>query len=712
MQPICHAMSVLGSRLGFLFNPADRNISLLRFDSYKTLPVCELVAGAEINGERFVFPFAQSSEGKAFDLLDMRISPCSVRWIGLHGPTNTKVTLTAYIPFRPRDADFSTIPAVQFALEAEALPGAFRWVPKQKGPQSIKLFWQVRGEPLQLNALSGDTLSVQFQSKPYVQRHDGVALNEESMEGIVQQDRLLALGGQVEGEGFAAEVVLAVGKVTGMSVFWTTWSAPVMEVHGTRHAFRYNRRFADLDAVSAWVRNNPTAIRDNAAKVDGIIAANSCSKGVNNLLAQTLHSWLINTWWLDRDGKDWFSVWEGNCHFHSTVDVEFTQSPFYLAVWPELLGIELDFWPEFIKSGEILLGTAGKGTAFLSHDVGSSIFANGQAYHHEMEVEETTNYLILATAYWRRTGDDSLLRKHVAVLKQFTAFLRACDTTGTGVPDKGVSNTIDDASPAVQFGSEQVYLAVKTLAALVASIAVFKHLGDSEEVAVCERQAAQIRARVAESGWNGDHFNTLLVKGGKLTNPWTGKVLDLAEIPGWDSPHIYTANALAVLDMIGMDSGLDPDMLKQDLHTSTERCLREFGCVHTDFTNAMLEMTQTMEGLAGASSNPGWISMNMLRDIAAFYRGVDLRALTDRYWEWQTTTNSREPKVFFETFGGNNLCFYPRGIAIWGFFEALGGQVIDKVGGIDSARPKLGAVRVPRLFDADWVNGSARTIVN
>ncbi|MCD8482475.1 MAG: DUF4965 domain-containing protein [Verrucomicrobia bacterium] len=488
---------------------------------------------------------------------------------------------------------------------------------------------------------------MQFPSKPVIQRHDGVALDEESMDGILQKDRLLVLGGETADGGFITEAKVAVGKAHGMSVFWTTWSAPVMEVHGKKLPFRYHRAFANLDAVVAWVRANPEAIVSNAAKVDGIIAANNCSKAVNNLMAQTLHSWLINTWWLDRDGRDWFSVWEGNCHFHSTVDVEFTQSPFYLAVWPELLAIELDFWPEFIKSGEKLLGAAGKGTAFLSHDVGSSIFANGQAYHHEMEVEETTNYLILAAAYWRRTGDDTLLRKHLPVLKQFTAFLRACDTTGTGVPDRGVSNTIDDASPAVQFGSEQVYLAVKTLAALVAAVSVYKHLDEQEEASACDRQASQIRARVAERGWNGDHFNTLLVKGGKLINPWTGKELDMPEIPGWDSPHIYTANALAILDMIGMDSGLDQTLLKKDLQTSTERCLREFGCVHTDFTNAMLEMTQTMEGLAGASSNPGWISMNMLRDMAAFYRGVDLRALTDRYWEWQTTTNAREPKVFF-----------------------------------------------------------------
>ncbi|MDV7395776.1 hypothetical protein RZS08_30580, partial [Arthrospira platensis SPKY1] len=134
-------------------------------------------------------------------------------------------------------------------MEAEALPGAFRWVPKKSVPDSVKLFWQVRGAPIQISSLSEDSLSLQFQSKPYVQRHDGVALNEESMDGISQQDRLVAIGGSVEGNGFVTEVPVAVGKVAGMSVFWTTWSPAVMEVHGEKHPFRYTRSFADLDAV-------------------------------------------------------------------------------------------------------------------------------------------------------------------------------------------------------------------------------------------------------------------------------------------------------------------------------------------------------------------------------------------------------------------------------------------------------------------------------
>jgi hypothetical protein len=71
-------------------------------------------------------------------------------------------------------------------------------------------------------------------------------------------------------------------------------------------------------------------------------------------------------------------------------------------------------------------------------------------------------------------------------------------------------------------------------------------------------------------------------------------------------------------------------------------------------------------------------------------------------------TNSQEPKLFFETFSGNNLCFYPRGVAVWGFFDALAGLVVDRVAKVDRTRPALPGVRVPRLLGADWRGGKCR----
>lgn len=253
-------------------------------------------------------------------------------------------------------------------------------------------------------------------------------------------------------------------------------------------------------------------------------------------------------------------------------------------------------------------------------------------------------------------------------------------------------------------------LGVKALAAYRTGVEMLTLLGQAELAAHYATLADRKRATLEAQGWMGDHYATLLEKGGRVTDPWTGESVDAEEIPGWDAAHIYTVNGLALLDMVGFDAGMDRERLAMDLRVATARCLREYGCIHSDYIHVPKAGAETMPGLMGVSTNPGWVSMNMLRDIAAFYRGVDLRYLADRYWEWQTTTNSQEPKIFFETFGGNNLCFYPRGVAIWGFFDALAGLVIDKVAGVDATHPAFPQIRVPRLLDADWIAGTCRVI--
>jgi hypothetical protein len=102
--------------------------------------------------------------------------------------------------------------------------------------------------------------------------------------------------------------------------------------------------------------------------------------------------------------------------------------------------------------------------------------------------------------------------------------------------------------------------------------------------------------------------------------------------------------------------------------------------------------------------------MNMLRDISALYRGLDFRHLSERYWNWQVTTNAQAPALFFETFGGNNLHFYPRGVAVWGFFDAVAGRVIDRVAGVDESSPKIPGIKAPRLIDADWISNQPTTL--
>jgi len=64
------------------------------------------------------------------------------------------------------------------------------------------------------------------------------------------------------------------------------------------------------------------------------------------------------------------------------------------------------------------------------------------------------------------TGGRQYATKYEALSKRLARFLMDADTTGDGIPNRGTANTIDDASPAVQYAKKSTYLGVKTLCAL------------------------------------------------------------------------------------------------------------------------------------------------------------------------------------------------------------------------------------------------------
>lgn len=685
MQLLCDAISVLGARHGLVFNPIQRHCRIIRWDRWHEQKEVHIKCGARLDGKEYLFPLTPG--GELFPFLDQRTTPCTVRWIGIHPESGLKASLTAATPFRPRDLDFSSTPALAFRLTVEKLPGAFRWTPLEEAPREVELFFEVSGPGTAFTANGADSFAFEFTSTLRWHWTEIPEALRSPVEESREKDLILSPNGSIMEHGFSKTAVA--GSAT-LDVFWCAWSPqPMLEVKGARCPFLYTERFSSLDAVGAWAREYGEAIWENAAAVDAKILHPENSASLNHLLAYTLHSWLINTWLARRpDGRLWFSVWEGNCYFHSTVDVEFTQSPFYLAVWPELLEIQLDFWPEFSKNGSAVLGADGGDTLFLSHDVGGMSGANFQNYPHDMPVEETANWLILAFAHWRRTGSDKVLKKYTTIIRSYLRFIEACSTDGDGVPVLGAPNTIDDGSPAIQFGTKQIYLAVKALASYTTGAAMLRHLGDEAAAEHYEALANKTRARIQEDGWKDDHFIVTLEKSGTLRDPWKKTETHYAEVPGWDAPHIYTTNALTVLDMVGFDTGLNAQKLKTDLKNATARCLREYGCVHTDF-QAEVDTSQLQAGLAGASVAPGWIAMNILRDLSALYRGLDFDHLLDRYWEWQATTNSQEPKLFFETFSGNNLSFYPRGLVIYGIYDARARRIVDRVTGKFSEQPSV-----------------------
>jgi len=699
-------LAVLGSRIGLIWDPSNRKSFLVRHGAHPGIPL-EIHAGIKIKDKTICFPL--SLENELFGFLDQDNTPSTIKLSGVDPETGIHVKLTVRIPFRPRDFEFSTIPVLLFDVSVERFSSQFRWTESVKDEKiEGKVFIEFGGSDFTF-AKNQRSIEVSYTSVVKIPDVSGVDMGNFEPLNIKSKDRIVPISGSFDGMSIYQNFSLARGEKSELlSAAWCTYDPPVLNVIGDRCPFLYLKKFKSVDDVENWILSHSDELRETNTKVDSLFASHNLGDSVTRMMSYTLHSWLINTWLVDRpDGRKWLSVWEGSCYFHSTVDVEYTQSPFYLSVWPELLALQLDEWPYFGKDASVLLGDSGKDLLFLSHDIGYLSECTKQYYPHEMEVEENANYIQLAYAYWRRTGDDSLIKKHEQFIYKLLNFILACDTTGNGIPDKGCANTIDDASPAIQFGSEQVYLGVKAMTAVRCGIEIFKYLG--KPVADYENFVKKAVDTIESRGWVNDHYVVTLTRTlDGIINPWSGEEMS-GELEGWDAYHIYTSNGIAIMRMVGMENVLDESRLKSDLINSLVHTKGKYGCRHTSYVNTK-PTNLLVPGLAGSAPKVGWVSMNMIRDIAAAYHGVDMFSMVQNYWDWQVTSNSQQVFMFFETFYGNNLNFYPRGLAVFGYLEAAAGFSLDTVSGRQNTEPVRNFLEVPLLYFANWNEGKAPVV--
>jgi hypothetical protein len=297
---------------------------------------------------------------------------------------------------------------------------------------------------------------------------------------------------------------------------------------------------------------------------------------------------------------------------------------------------------------------------------------------------------------WRWTGKHELIERHSGLAKRLTAYFERSDTTGNGFPNLGTANTIDDASPAVQYSQEQTYLAVKTLCACHAAAQIADALGETDWANQCRKLVERIRKTLDEQAWLGDHYAVCLERSADgLVDAWTGKPLS-GELVGWDAYSIYTANGLLYLLLSGNEPDLNYQRICTDIVNAYWQSLTEYGCTHTS-----------------ADKSNVWVSQNLWRDFVAAYLGIQLPDNSPRYFALQAFMNtSGLTKGFIDTYLTNNLCFYPRGITSIGYLFALCGLQIDKVRNIVRLREKAPyPCRVPLLPLADWERGIVPAVV-
>jgi len=495
------------------------------------------------------------------------------------------------------------------------------------------------------------------------------------------------------------------GETESMRMVYVGWvDGTVQTIHGLPHQFKYHEYFADAGQVARYAFDDWDDIARRCEIFERTVSEATIPESMKQLLAFATHSYLVNTWWtVADDGRDFFTVWEGCCQLQSTVDVEYNIAPFYLHLWPELLRMQLDEWPEFITDG------------VLDHDMGFGMEVGEMAYWHPMEVEENTNFVLLMHSYWTRTGDEEPARKHYESVRELLDWVTSADTDGDGFPEEGLYNTIDQGSAAIQYARDQVYLAVRSMAAYAAGAAMAELTGHPDDAARWRDRVALTAKTLTKEGWLDDHYVVALNQpaptlepagmGDYAGNPdeggmgWQGATqTSSAPAAGWDSYSIYTTNGLVYPMRAGLQvDGLDVPRLRADLRQATAETMGEYGSPHTSHETNM------------------WVSQNIWRDIAAAYLGIDYIDNTDRYWDAQKHINTTRYGAFTDVFvygsGSTSLDYYPRGVAAFGLYDALAGLQINLPEGLVSVAPLRTPLRLPLTAFAKWNEGTVPWLV-
>lgn len=681
MHLLSDIISAFGSRVGIGVHPGEKTAYLMRNTMYPGIPM-SLEIGVRVGEQEYVLPLTKN--GKEFCFLEQEMTPNTLTITGIDDYSTLSVQFTLMSLFRPRDVRFSTTPAVYADVRVKRLKTRYRWKDVNTGRVDGTLFVRFDQKVFDLTpAEQGYYVDYDYEY--------GRARTDDGRGAVVHTTHAHDLISVIEGEatprGIELPFSLEIGEYGGHIRFaWCAYDEPMLQVDGEYADYKYKEYFDSLEAVGDWCRANWQEIESNTARVDGIFCAHNLSNDFTHLVSQAFHSYLPNTWYCKRGNEDWYSCWEGGGYFQSSVDVEYSQAPFYVSVWPELLEMELLEWTEHTMDGAEVLGEAGRGTRLMKHDMGQYCDCNGQRLWIQQELEETTNYILMAHAVWKRTGSRKLLA-HAGLVRQFMDFILATDSQGDGIPSYACHTTLDDSCLPLRTGQRLTYIAVKAAAACQVGAELLAAAGDNDTAAYLDF-AKRAYATVERDGWREDHYVTCFT-----------------DMEGAEGSSIYTENGFSLPAMVGFPMGLDVQRMRTDIRTSVQDTLCRYGCRHADYTDREI-LKASVHGAYFNAPYVGWISMNETRDVAAMYAGVDLLDMASRYWDWEATVNSREYVLFLDTFYGNSLMFYPRGLAAFGYYEAVLRYYRSEVDGLRGMDPLRADLRVPILSEADWNQGT------
>lgn len=706
MQLMSWSIARLGSRFGLLFEPHRRQVRHSALGRFLDQPL-DLAVGLEgPDGKECVLPLCK--EGEVFHTVEQFERANSITFRAYSADYQLRFEFNIHSVFYPQDESLCLLPA--FYLEIRINPSKpIRWIkPKFPTPEKVKLFFKIKRPETDINVYCpnetdglGGRIDMAY-DMDLVPKLDEVETDPKLLQNkrtVHVDERIISLnpGAIPTPDSNGLQIELPVSEA-GSGIKWRmVWGAfcgdPILNVKrdNKEHQakFRYTSLWPSIDDVMHAAikgRDERLVLSRNFEK---LLEQAPLRAAQRHLMNQSWQQYLSNTFWCElEDHSPWFSVWEGSCFYHSTLDVEYNLTPMYLSLWPSLLSLQFDQWAERAKQHDM------SGGVFLSHDLGHGFDATRMGYGHDMPVEENCNYLLMMQAYIHWTGDLAPIRKHENLLLKLADYLVWTDTDDSGFPSKGVANTIDDASPTLQYSRKQTYLAIKRLAALSAISDMFMQINKTELGQQYQNIVDQYAPKVEKTAWRGDHFAVCIDRSTVgVRDVWTNRPLTDDELAGADSYSIYSSNGLLLPLMCGQPWLISQDKVRKDLISSVRETLGHYGCGHND-----LEPENV------------WVSQNLWRDHMMRYLEASGPNRAQGYWDMQVTSNtSGQSYGFVDTYVNNNLSFYPRGACSLGYLVSYPRIIIDRLapgGARICVDPDRGyAQRWPLLPLADWKAG-------
>jgi len=706
MQTMSWIISRLGSRFSLLFEPHHRRVMHSGLGRFVDEPVDLMVGLEEPDGAPRVLPLSQRGEPlynpEQFERANsLTFRGYSERW-------RLRFEFNIHSVFYPREERMCVMPAFYLEMRVNPVDRVGRFDPAGPCPEEVTLFLNLQRPNTDITVKSGECnqldLSYEAALKPVTPVVEEKRGAERSPAGeprtVTVTDRIISLNPdcEVDADGHGLRLKIPVtreGSGTKWRLVWGSYCGdPVLhhqdgdDVKPLR--FRYAHHWANIDEVMDAAIDQRDKYLAHSRRFEKILDSSSMDTVHGHLLNFGVQHFLANTFWCGEpeSDDDWFSVMEGSSLYHSTLDVEYSASPWYLSVWPDLLRKQLRQWAKLAKTHEP------SGGAIMPHDLGRSFDVGRVRYPHQMPVEENSNFLLMLESYASWTGDLTTVKHFADLVHRLGNYLLATDTDESGFPSDGTNNSLNSSDPMLRFARKQTPMAVKRVMALRSVSSLLERLGHGEKAGLFEQVYQEDVTRIEQQAWLGDHYALCIDPSLADTSEQTnGQPVPAEKLMGWDSYSIHCTSAMLLPLMIGRTPLLDEKRLHGDLIATSRETLDRYGCGHSSHQRDHVSVSQ-----------------NMWREHLSRYLDQSLPSVAQRAWDLQVMSNTGEQSLgFTDCYVHNMLCFYPRGVVAFGFLLAAPRLKIDRLapGGArlivdpDRHHPQ----RWPLLPLADWKAG-------